>query len=99
MDAGDLQFGTTLGVILSWGKDNELSILFPTYYDAELGDYPLCYLWNTKAAALTFSEQLYCTMSHDWCLKVWGPRVDTVAKDKAFKIQVTGVSAPKSQTV
>lgn len=72
--------------------------MWPTYYAADLGEYPLCSLYTTTDAKLVFAEFLYCACSVDWTLKVWGPRTATVAKDADFAIYVTGVAMPATQT-
>lgn len=44
---GEIKFGTTLAVIKKWTKEDDLTVMFPTYYQGDLGENPLCFLWGT----------------------------------------------------
>lgn len=94
MDSGEITLGTTLARMDKWGKDDDLTVMFPTYYAGDLGDFPLCHLWVTKDKVVTNVEQLYCMMTYDWTLKVWGPRANEQKKAVGFFVSVTGVASP-----
>ncbi len=61
---------------------------FPTYYAADLGESVLCGLHDKDGELV---EAVFCEVSWDWGLKIWGPKNTIVTNTEEYTIQVNGV--------
>lgn len=71
--------------------------MVPTYFAPNLGESIACSVSVTDATdaanPVTTTEAVYCEVSADWCLDVWGPvGMDALVKDSVFSILVSGVT-------
>lgn len=86
MDTGRVNLDVTLKTLDVWGASDTALVLFPTYYVPSLGESLYCSVAMTPTVTdgstpVEETEGVYCEVSGDWVLKVWGPSTVVLAKD------------------